>query len=358
MCVGIIKHHVKFVKEDKYYKFLYKVLKKEKRNESKEPSRFSAIHGSLKYFKNKIIKNIQSVRKTQQSPKSIKYVTSSRHQQEPCFLRRKEEEKFLKFDRRNEDINKYIDIGEELCNSADTSFTSNASTQADISICSRQDDKKKSRNCNCLTSQNVTENNKQTSPLSMINDRSVIYSDKFADELSKDHMRQMFLKSKIKKYKRCSCKEQCPYALYKLPCNKYRCSTPEKKINDEISGLTLECLSFREKKDFPKFINVDTVRNSECFTDSSPIEIGMDKSSTTSLSMDLEINICNDYCDLEDIDEFTKQRKARTYIINRTRKNNLIKDFRAENEPSLNIISSWRNISEKEGKVNEIVKVS
>lgn len=129
----------------------------------------------------------------------------------------------------------------------------------------------------------------------------------------------------------------------------------EKKVDDEINGLMLECLSFEKKKDFPKFINVDTIRNGECFTDSSPIEIEMDKSSISSLSMDLEINICND---LEDIDEFTKRRKARTYIINRTRKNDLIKDFRAENELSLNIISSWRNISEKEERINEIVKVS
>lgn len=191
-------------------------MKKKKRNDQ-EPS-FSVIYGSLKYFKNKMIKNIQSIRKTQQSPKSIKNkcATSSRQQQELCLLRRKEEQKSLKFDRRNENIDKYININEELSNSADTSFIFDASTQADITICSRQeDDKKKSHNCNCLTSQNITENNEQI--LSMIsNDQSVIYSDKFADELSKNHMRQMFLKNKIKKYKRCSCREQCPYALYKL----------------------------------------------------------------------------------------------------------------------------------------------
>ncbi|XP_024872928.1 uncharacterized protein LOC112455318 [Temnothorax curvispinosus] len=278
-----------------------------------------------------------------------------------CLLQRKDisQHESLKFHRRNEYINKYTDIVEELGNSVDTSFTSDTSAQADIVIRSRQESDKKSCNCNRFASRNITENNEQTSPLSMINDdRSMIHLDRFADKLSKNYVRQTFLKNKRKKYKKCSCRKQCPYALYKLPCNKYRCSTPEKKVEDEISGLTLECLSFGEKRDFPKFINVDTVRNSECCTDSSPVEIGMDESLTSSLSVDLEVDICNDYCDLEEVDEFTERRKARTYIVNRTnmRKDDLIKGFRAENEPSFNIISSWRNVSEKKEKIDEIVK--
>lgn len=311
-------------------------------------------------MKNKIIKNIQSIRKTHQSAKNVKNkcVTSNQKQQhEVCLLREKEEQKSLKFSRRNDDINKYTDISEELDNSADISFTSDASAQTDIVI--SQENDKESYNCNCLASRNITEDNEQTNSLLMTNgDRSVIHLDKFANKLSKNPMRQTFLKNKIKKYKKCSCRKGCPYALNKLSCNKHRCSTPKKKVKDEMNELTLECLSFEEKRDFSKFINVDTIRNSRSFTDSSPVEIEMDESLTSSLSVDLEVDICNDYRDLEDIDEFTKRRKARTYIVNKPRKDNLIKSFRAETDPSFNIISSWKNISEKKGKMDEIVKVS
>lgn len=315
----------------------------------------------MKRFKNKIIKNIRSIRKTHQSAKNIKNkcVTSSQEvQHEVCLLQEEEEQKFLKFNRRNDDINNYTDISEESDNSANISSTSDASVQTDIVI--SQENDKKSYNCNCLTSRNITEDNEQTNPLLMTNgDRSVIHLDKFANELSKSPVRQTFLKNKIKKYKKCSCGKGCPYALYKLPCNEYKCSTPKKKIEDnEMGELTLECLSFEEKRDFPKFINVNTVRNSRSFTDSSPVKIEMDESLTSSLSVDLEVDICNDYHDLEDVDEFTKRRKARTYIVNKTRKDDLIKSSRAETEPSLNIISSWKNISEKKEKIDEIVKVS
>jgi len=329
----------------------------------KELIRFSTIYGSLKYFKNKIIKNIQSIQKAPQFSKSIKNkcVTFSQEQQHEVYLLRKKEQKSLKFNRKNEDI-KYTDTSKELDNSIDISFTSNASAQTDIAICSQENDNK-SHKCNHLASRNNIKINKQISPLSINDDdQSVIYSDRFADELSKNRVKQTFLKNKIKRYRRCSCGEQCPYALYKLPC-KYRCSTPKKKIDDEISELMLECLNFEEKKDCPKFINVDTVRNDSCFTDSSHVKIGMDESSTSSLSVNLEADICNDYCDSENIDEFTKRRKARTYIVNRTnmKKDDLIQGFRAENESenelSFNIISSWRNINEKKEKTDEIVKV-
>lgn len=327
--------------------------------EDQEPIRFSTVYDSLKYFKNKVIKNIQSIRKTQQSTRSTKNkcVTSNQEQQdEVCFSRRKEEQKFLKFNGRNEDINKYTDISEELNNWTDTLFTCDASTQVDITICSQQENNK-SHNCNRLVNRNITENNKQTIPLSVINDdRFVIHLDKFADKLSNSFIRKTFLKNKIKKYKKCLCGKQCPYVLYKLPCNKYRYSTLEKKINNEISGLSLECLSFEERRDFPKFISVNTIRNNQCLTDSSSVEFGMDESLTSSLSVDLEVDVCNDY--FNNVNEFTEQRKARTYIVNRTKKDDLIKGFKAENKLSFNIISSWRNINEKKEKIDETVKVS
>lgn len=292
------------------------------KKEDQEPIRFSTIYDSLKYFKNKIIKNVQNISKTQKSRSTKnKCVTSSQEQQdEVCLSQKKEEQKSLKFNRRNEDINKYTNISKKLDNWADTSFTSDASTQVDITICSRQENNK-SHNCNYLANRNITENNKQTSPLSMINDdRFVIHLDKFAEKLSNNYIRKIFLKNKIKKYKKCSCGKQCPYVLYKLPCNKYRYGTPENKIDDEIGGLTLECLSFEEKRDFPKFISVDTIPNSKCFTDSSPVEFGMDESLTSSLSVDLEVGVCKDYFDLDNVNEFTQRRRARTYIVNRMKK--------------------------------------
>lgn len=337
---------------------------KKKKEKDKKLIKFSKIYGSLNLFKNKIIKNIHS-RKIRQSPNSTNCkrncVSSIQQQQHKEHLLLQKEQKPLKFIRRN-DVNKYTDISKELDNSADTSFTSNASAQADITICSQQKDGKKSHNYNCFTSQNITKKfsplNEQISPLSMINDdQSVIYSNRFTDKLSKNSTKQTFLKNKITY--RYLCGEQCPYALYKL-CNKYRCSTPEKKVNDEINGLTLEYPSFEKKKDFQKFINVDTVRNDECFMEYSPVEIRINESSTSSLSVNLEVDVCNDSSELEDVDEFTERRKARTYIINRTsmKKDDLIKDCRTENELPFNIISSQRKMSEKRNKIDEIVKVS
>ncbi|XP_036138947.1 uncharacterized protein LOC105829606 [Monomorium pharaonis] len=336
-----------------------KVLKKET---DQEPIRFSVIYGSLKFFKNKIIKNIQSIRKTAQSLNSTKNkcVTISQQQQKVCLSQGKKKRKLLKSNRRNEYITKYSDISEKLDNSADTLFIFDASAQVDT-VCSSQKDDKKSHNCN-FASRNMTENNEQHSPIATINnDRFAIYSNKFGDELSKNRAKHTLLKNKIEKYRRCPCKEQCPYALYKLPCNKYRCSTPEKKVNDEISGLTLECLSFEEKKDFLRLINVDAVRNDRCFMDSSPVEIVMDESSTSSLSVDLEVDVCNDSYDLEDVNKFIKRKKTRTYILNKmnVKKDDLVKDFATENEPSFNIISSKdiSKIKEKTDKIGKEVKL-
>lgn len=303
------------------------------------------------------MRNIQSIRKTRRSPKSTEHecVTSNQQQLQTCVLQKEEEKKSLK-DTRNEDITKDTDISKELSNSADTSFTSDISAQTEISICSWQENNEKLFNLPC----NVTKNS--MSPLSMISDdRTMIHADRFAGELSKNHVKQTFLANKIKKYKKCSCREQCPYALYKLPCNnKFKRSTPEKKVDDEINGLTLECLSFQRKNNLPTFINVDMTqeKNDKCFTDVSPFKIGIDESSTSSLSIDLEVKICNDHHNLENIDEFSKRRRARTYIVNKksTRKNNLIKSFRNETESTFNIISLWRYINEKKEKIDEIIE--
>ncbi|KAM0733346.1 hypothetical protein ACS0PU_012895 [Formica fusca] len=334
-----------------------------KRKRDHKPSehtiRSLTIYGGLKFFKNKIIKNIQSFRKTRKSPKSTKHqcVTSNQQQLQICVLQKEEKQKSLK-DTKNEDITKDTDISEELSNLADTSLSSDAFAQTEIATCSWQENETRLPN---LPYQNVIENSTQASPLSMIsNDRSVIHSDRFTGVLSKNHTKQMFLANKIKKYKKCSCREQCPYALYKLPCNKYKCSTPEKKVDDEINELTHKCSSFQKKNNFPRFVNVDTARekNDERFADFPPVKIRVDESSTSSLSVDLEVKICNDHRNSENIDEFSKRRRARTYIVNKknTTKNDLIKNFRNETESSFNIISLWRHINEKKEKIGEIIE--
>lgn len=286
-------------------------------------------------------------------------MTSNQQQLQICVLQKEEKQKSLK-DTKNEDITKDTDISEELSNLADTSLSSDAFAQTEIATCSWQENETRLPN---LPYQNVIENSTQASPLSMIsNDRSVIHSDRFTGVLSKNHTKQMFLANKIKKYKKCSCREQCPYALYKLPCNKYKCSTPEKKVDDEINELTHKCSSFQKKNNFPRFVNVDTARekNDERFADFSPVKIRVDESSTSSLSVDLEVKICNDHRNSENIDEFSKRRRARTYIVNKknTTKNDLIKNFRNETESSFNIISLWRHINEKKEKIDEIIEVS
>lgn len=335
-----------------------------KRKRDHKPSehtiRSLTIYGGLKFFKNKILKNIQNFRKTRRSPKSTEYecVTPNQQQLQICVLQKEEKQKSLK-DTRNENIPKDTDISEELSNSADTSLSSDAYAQTEIAICSWQDEERLLN----LPCRKVIENSMQASPLSMISDdRSVIHSDRFADKLSKNQAKQMFLANKIKKYKKCSCREQCPYALYKLPCNKYKCNTPDKKVDDEINGLTHRCSSFQKKNNFPRFVKVDTVRekNDRRFAEFSPVKIRVDESSTSSLSVDLEVKICNDHRNSENIDEFPKRRRARTYIVNKknTTKNDLIKNFRNETESSFNIISLWRHINEKKEEIDKIIAVS
>lgn len=336
-----------------------------KRKRDHKPSehriRSLTIYGGLKFFKNKILKNIQNFRKTRRSPESTEYecVKPNQQQLQICVRQKEEEQKPLK-DTRNENITKDTDISEVLSNSADTSLSSDAFAQTEIAICSWQESEEKLLNLPC---RNVIENSTQASPLSMISDdRSVIHSNQFTDKLSKNQAKQMFLANKIKKYKKCSCKEQCPYALYKLPCNKYKCNTPEKKVDDEIKGLTQRCSSFQAKNNFPRFVKVDATRekNDRRFADFSPVKIKVDESSTSSLSVDLEVKICNDHRNSENINEFPKRRRARTYIVNKknTTKNDLIKNFRNETESSFNIISLWRHINEKKEEIDEIIAVS
>lgn len=316
--------------------------RKKEHKSSAHTSRSLTIYDGLKFFKNKIMKNIQSIRKTRRSPKSTKHECVTSNQQQMCVLQKEKKQKSLK-DTRNENKTKEADITKELGNSADMSFISDTSTQTEITTCSWpwHENSEKLSNLPC---RNVTENSTQMNSLFMIsNDRSVIHSDRFTGELPENRPKQTFLTNKIKKYKKCSCREQCPYALYKLPCNKYRCSTPKKKIDDEINGLILECLSFQKKNNFPTFINVDTAqeKTDRRFAEFSPVKIGIDESSISSLSVDLEVKICNDHRNSENIDEFSKRRRARTYIVNKksTRKNNLIKNFRNETESSFHVIS-------------------
>ncbi|XP_070160090.1 uncharacterized protein [Polyergus mexicanus] len=332
-----------------------------KRKRDHKPSehtiRSLTTYSSLKFFKNKIIKNIQSFRKTRQSPKSTEHQCVTNQQQLQIYVLQKEEKQKFFEDTKNEDITKNTDINEELSNAADTSLSSDAFAQTEIAICSWQENEGRLLNLPC---RNVIENSTQASPLSMISDRSVIHSDRFTGELPKNHTKRMFLANKIKKYKKCLCREQCPYALYKLPCNKYKCSTSEKKVDDEINELTHKCSSYQKKNNFPRFVNVDTARekNDERFADFSPVKIRVDESSTSSLSMDLEVKICNDHRNSENIDEFSKRRRARTYIVNKknTMKNDVIKNFRNETESSFNIISLWRHINEKKEKIDEIIE--
>lgn len=334
--------------------------RKKDRKSSAHTNRFLTIYNGLKFFKNKIMKNIQSIRKTRRSPKSNKDECVTSNQQQMCVLQKEEEQKSLK-DTRNENITKDADI-EELGNSADMSFISDISTQTEIITCLWPWHENSEKLSN-LPYRNVTENSTQVNPLFMINnDRSMIHSDRFTDELPENRAKQIFLTSKIKKYKKCSCREQCPYALYKLPCKKYRCSTPEKKIDYEINGLTLECLSFQKKNNFPTFINVDTAheKTDRRFANFSPVKIGVDESSISSLSVDLEVKICNDHRNSENIDEFSKRRRARTYIVNKksTRENDLIKNFKNEAESPFNIISLWKHVNEKKKKIDKIIEIN
>ncbi|XP_011636773.1 uncharacterized protein LOC105426993 [Pogonomyrmex barbatus] len=299
------------IKENKDYisaSLLQKVCKSsnhctKKRDQGPIATKFSVMYG-LKYFKNKIIKNIENIRKIQQSSKNTKNkcMTLSQQHQETCFLQEKEIQASLNI---SKNIIKYIN-NERSSNSIDTSFRSDISTQTETVVCSQESNERKLDTCNRLANRDVMIDSVQNNPLSSINnDRSMIYLNRFA-ELSKNRVKQMFLKNKIKKCRKCSCMERCPYALNKLPCNRYKCSTPKQKVNDEINGLMLECINFKEKNNFPKFIRINTVQNGKCATNSSPLEVGLNKSSISSLSLDLKFNTCSNYCDSKRLSKFIK----------------------------------------------------
>lgn len=198
-----------------------------------------------------------------------------------------------------------------------------AFAQTEIVTYSLQKNGNEAFNYNHLSNRNVTKN-VRTSPLvpMMSDKRSVICTDRCTGKLLKDRVKQAIWRNKTKKYKKCSCKGQCPYALYKLPCNKYRCNSPEKKMDNKISELTLECLSFGKENDFLTFINADAIQKRNDGVANFPsIQNRVDESSSTSsLSADLKANVSN-HSSSESIDEFSKRRTARTYTINRTRKN-------------------------------------
>lgn len=176
----------------------------------------------------------------------------------------------------------------------------------------------------------------QANPLSLITDnRLITHSNWVTSESSKGRVKRAFLRNKSKKYKICSCGSQCPYTLYKLPCCDQN-KVLEEKTDDEVGGLTLECSSFEEKNNFPKFVNIDP-RQEEynvCLAD-----FGANESSTSSLSVDLEMDVCADDRKPEEnvTNEFSK-RRIMTHVMRGTsarRNNNAISHFKAKNKPPM-----------------------
>jgi len=310
-------------------------------------------------LKNKVTKNVQSVRKIQQSSEDYQYICSSSQ----VYLPQKEaKQEYLEFDLN--DIPEYTKLCKELNNSSNASFSLDVSTQASIIPCSEQDDDKElcnlfndeeSFNDNHIVCRNLMGNGEQVNPLPAINNnRLVICTSRSPKRRSaKSRVKRTLLSRK----KKCSCGEHCPYMLYKLPCNmniKYRRNTLERKVDNEINGSTLDCS--QKRNNFPKFINIDTIhgRKDKRFADRS-FEIGTGGSSISLPSVDLDA--CNN-CYLEN--ECSKRERARMYVakrINSKKNNKLIKNTLIDNESSLSTISSQRNISEKWEKIDERVEV-
>lgn len=285
----------------------------------------STIYGGLKSFKNRLVKIIHSVPGAQLFLKNTKdsCVEFNEQQQIP---RKEEKRKFPEFNEEKEnDVSKCININGELDDLTD-SLTSDTSTQVDIT-CSCQEDDKKS------THRNLTENNVQASPL-ISDNRLIVHSSWITGQTSKSPVKRVFLRNKPKKYKICSCGSQCPYTLYKLPCCDQN-NVLKKEANDEVNDLMLECSSFEEKNNFPKFVNIDPGEE-ECFSDFEANE-----SLISSLSVDLELDVCGDYDKLEKefIDESSKQRNM-NHVVKGTsvrRNDNAISHFRTENKPPMYI---------------------
>lgn len=327
----------------------------------------SMVYNGLRSFKDKIIKTVQSVPVSRRFLKrtKVKCVTSIQ-QGQTCLSQKKEkkrrENSLIEFDKRIEnDVSKCIeDISEESENAKDVLFASDASAQIKTTICTwRQENGENSDYPPCRK----LKNNTRLGPLSITSDDgSVVDSDRITGESPKNRVMQTLLKNKLKKYKKCSCGVQCPYALYKLPCDKYKRGTLKERADDESGELTLECLSFGEKSDFPKFVAIDARRrernDARHFADFGTDEL----SSTSSLSVDLEVNVCSDYGNRSgtNVDEFSKRRKARTYTVNRmsVMRNDAVDRFETKTELSSNVISSWKSTSGKKKKIDEMIEVS
>jgi hypothetical protein len=327
-----------------------------KEKKQKTAFRLSRIYQDLKFLKNKVTKNVQNVRKIQQSSEDYQCVCSSPQ----VYLPQKEaKQEYLEFDLRN--ITEYTKISKELNNSSNASFSLDVSTQTSIISYSWQDDDKESYNLfndeesfndNYVVYRNL-ESGEQVNSLSAVNNnRLTICSNQSPKRRSpKSRVKRTLLSRK----KKCSCEEQCPYMLYKLPCNtniKYKYML-EKKVDNEINGSTFDCS--QKRNNFPKFISINTVQatkdkqSADC-----SFEIGTDGSSVSSPSVDLDI--CNNYY-LEN--EFSKRGKARNIVkrINSRKNDKLIKNTLIEIESSLSTISSQRNMSEK-WEIDETVEVS
>lgn len=245
----------------------------------------------FKIVNRKIIGGIRKIRDSRKKPEQHVCAISDRQR---CLSRK--ENLFLDSDTPNQVTSKSTDVSEEL-NATGIPFTCDAFTQTRIATCSCNKDKQKLRNRHF------------NGRIAVMNSVSTSLSDNSPMNNARDEM-----KGKIKKYKKCSCGEQCPYAMYKLPCSTgyKQGGTSEARADDETGGLALECASFREKNNFPSFISIDTTRKSKKYflANSLPVEINED----SSLSVDPEVR--NDArCDPKHVSEFSKRRRARTYIL-------------------------------------------
>jgi len=307
-------------------------------------------------FLNKVIKNTQNVQKIQR----LEDYQCICNPQSQIYLPEKEaKQRYLEFDLG--DTTEYPKISKEFNNSSNGSFSFDVSTQASIIPCSWQDDDKELFNLfsdeesfddNHIIYRNLMGNGEQVDPLSVINDNRLAIRSNKSIRRPKSYVKRTLFSRR----KKCSCGKQCPYKLYKLPCNtniKYGCNTMGKKTDNEINGSTL--IYSQKRNNFPKFISIDTAherkdkRSADC-----SFEIGAG-SSISSLSVDLEV--CSNYY-LEN--ESSNRERPRTYIVKRinSRKNDIKNTLNTENESSLNTIPSQRNLNEKWEKIDEMVQVS
>lgn len=297
-------------------------------------------------MKRKIIKNIQGIQKARQSSKNHQCVSKQRPQ--VCASQEEATQEISKVDSRIAEItHRHTEVSKELNNSPSTPFLhgrSDASTQTLLIIpdFAQNDDKESSSRS---FSQNLTDDR-----LTICPDQSICGSSNGCRRLQTS-----LRKRKIRKYKKCSCGRQCPYALYKLPCKRLRGCTdvPERKLYKDD----------KERNNFPKFISIDTVRGEnrdERPADFLSLEIGEDGTSgcPSSLSVDLEVDVC---CDLQS--EFLNGRRTRAYFESRLssrRNDESAKSALTEDESLSRTISSPRNVTaRREGdKIDKATEVS